>query len=665
MTGPRPGPTRLPPDIDEVVRRVLEAADLGVTDGRDEVERELRAHFEDGLAAGASGEELIRRFGDPVAAGRRIAQTRPRAAARDRGEDGRWWMWTEGYTEIVRALRRLRRAPAFSLIVIATLGLGVGANTGIFMVLNAVLLEGLPYAEPDRLVRLYEGNEEDPLYFEYLRAPVVAQYRAWDEIFEDVASLYTYRELGADLTDGTTPRRITLLRVSAGYFETLGVPPLLGRAFREEESFGPGESQGSSDLIAPVTVISHHLWASQLGADENVVGSTIRLDGEPFEVVGVMPARFRDPFGSRADLWIPQDLRRGGSNSFGNFYLSAVARLRPGVTLEQASARARVLQEQWAEAEPEAEGAIPTLVPLHDDVVGATRARMLWILTAAGVLVLFTACLNVANLLLARGMTLDRPLALRSALGAGRSRLVASILAENGILALGGGLVGLAVAWLSLRGLTSIALSALPEVVELEMGPPVFLFALLVTMTALLGFGLAPALRLSRTSPSDVLRSGDRASTAGRATRRLRDGLVVVQVAAALVLVTAAALLTRSFDALTDVPLVVDPTEVLTFEVHLPEARYPTGAERHAFHEQLNQRLTELPAVASVGAISWLPVRGRYHIWGLQWPPEGTPRGRARRLDIVRRTDHRGRLLPDDGHRDGPGRASARDRPQR
>jgi len=626
MSTRRPEATQLPPEVEKVVGRVLEAADLGMADGREEVQRELRTHFEDGLAAGTSAAELIRRFGDPAAAGRRIAATRPRAAARSRGEDGRRWKsWTGWSTEMVPALRRLRRAPAFSLIVIVTLGLGVGANTGIFTVLNAVLLEELPYAEPERLVRLYEGNEEDPLGFEYLRAPVVAQYRAWDEIFEDVASLYTYRELGADLTDGPTPRRLTRMRVSAGYFETLGVPPLLGRTFREEESYGPGESQGSRDLIAPVTVVSHHLWTDQLGADENVVGSTIRLDGERFEVVGVMPTRFRDPFGSRADLWIPQDLRRGGSNSFGNFYLSAVARLRPGVSLEQASERVRVLQEQWAEAGPDAEGSIPTIVPLHDDVVGATRTRMLWILTVAGVLVLFTACLNVANLLLARGLTLDRPLALRSALGAGRSRLVAMILAENGLLAVGGGLLGLGVAWLSLRGLSSIAPAALPGVVELEMGPPVFLFALLITVTALLGFGLAPALRLSRTAPSDVLRSGDRASTTSRAARRLRDGLVVVQVAAALVLVTGATLLGRSFDALTNVPLAVDPTNVVTFEVHLPEARYQTGSERHAFHEQLHQRLTELPAVSSVGAISWLPVRGRYHIWGLQWPPEGTP----------------------------------------
>ena len=528
----------------------------------------------------------------------------------------------EWKSELVRALRRLRRAPGFAFVVIATLGLGVGANTGIFTVLNAVLLEDLPYAEPERLVRVYEAHVETPQGDWFLRSPMAVEYREWGEVFESFATLYTYRELGADLTDGDRPQRVTLLRVSAGYFETLGSPPLLGRTFHEEESYGPGESEGSSDLIAPVVIISHGLWTRQFGADEAIVGRTIRLDDAPFEVVGVMPARFVDPFGSPADVWIPQDMRFGGSNSFSNFYLSGVARLRPGITLAQARERSRTLAEAFGEREGDAAGYFPNIVHLHDDIVGGTRARMLWILAVAGILVLFTACLNVANLLLARGLSLDRPLALQSALGAGRGRLVTGILAENGILALGGGLAGLGVAWLGLRWLPAIAPDALPRIVDLAMGPRVFGFALAVTVGALLVFGLAPALRLSRTAPADVLRSGDRSATGGRAARRLRDGLVVVQVAAALVLVTGATLLVRSFGALSDVPLAVETEDVLTFEVHLPSARYPEGADRHAFHEQLHARLADLPSVASVGATSWLPVRGRYHIWSLRWPAD-------------------------------------------
>ncbi|MBT8489269.1 MAG: ABC transporter permease [Gemmatimonadetes bacterium] len=529
---------------------------------------------------------------------------------------------TEWRSEVARALRRLRRAPGFAFVVVATLGLGVGANTGIFTVLNAVLLESLPYAEPDRLVRVYEAQLESPGDEWFLRAPMASEYREWSAIFESFATLYTYRELGADLTDGDRPQRVTLLRVSAGYFETLGTPPLLGRTFREDESFGAGESQGSSDLIARVVVVSNGLWTRQFGGDEEIVGRTIRLDDSPYEVVGVMPAGFVDPLGSPADVWLPQDMRAGGSNDFGNFYLSAVARLQPGVSLDQARERARTLAASFGEREADAAGYVPNIVPLHDDIVGGTRARMLWILAVAGILVLFTACLNVANLLLARGLSLDRPLALQSALGAGRGRLITGILAENGLLALGGGVVGIGVAALGLRGLPAIAPDALPRIVDLGMGPRVFGFALLVTVGALLVFGLAPALRLSRTSPADVLRSGDRAATGGRRARRLRDGLVVVQVAAALVLVTGATLLVRSFGALSDVPLAVATEGVLTFEVHLPSARYPEGPDRHTFHERMHERLADLPSVESVGAASWLPVQGRYHIWSLRWPAE-------------------------------------------
>jgi predicted permease len=612
----------LPPEIDALIDAVLEAASLDFVDGADEVDKELRAHFEDGLAAGTPAGELVERFGDPVVAGRRIARARRRAAARNRGEPGRWRMsLTEAWAVVSRSARRLRRAPGFSLVVILTLGLGVGANTAIFTVLNAVLLEDLPYAEPDRLVRVYEGKVDDPGSTEFLRVPIVREYRTWHEVFESVAALYTYRETGADLTDGDAPRRVTVLRVSAGYFETLGVGPDRGRTFRDEESYGPGEAESTTDVIVPVAIISQRLWIEHFGADPDIVGGTIRLDGAPFEVVGVLPSGFSNPIGPQGDVWIPQDMRMGGSNGFGNYYLSVVARLRPGVTPEAAQDRVEVLAAAYGGEEPSAAASVPRLFPLQDDVVGATRARMLWILAAAAALVLLTACVNVANLLLARGLAQDRQLALRSALGSGRGRLVAGILTENGLLAVAGGAAGLVLGWLGLRGLLALAPDALPGVSDLRMGAAVFAFTLGVTVVALAVFGLAPALRLSRTAPADVLRSGDRASTLGRVGKRLRDGLVVVQVSAALVLVTGASLLTRSFDALANVPLGVDPTGVLTYEVHLPGARYPDGPARHAFHERLHDRVRDLPWVESVGATSWLPVSGRYHSWGFAWDP--------------------------------------------
>ena len=616
--GPR---SPLPPEIEALVAAVLHAAGLDFTEGRAAVERELRAHFEDGLAAGTTAEELVARFGDPAEAGRRIRETRPRAEARSRGERGRWWMslgtWT---TEVRRAAGRLGRAPAFTGIVVLTLALGVGVNTAIFSVLNAVLLQDLPYAEPDRLVRLYE-SVEDWGDLEYLRAPMITEWRGWDEVFDELSAVYTYREVGADLTDGEVPERINVLMASAGYFATLGLRRIAGRGVEEPESWGAGESENNDDAAAPVAVLSHRLWQTRYAGDPEIVGRTIVLDGRSYEVVGVMPASFRDPVGTQADVWLPQDMRPGGGNSWSNFYLTGLARLRDGVSLEAAQERLDALSAGLAEAQPETDGARVVLRPLQADLVGQTRRTMLWILAAAAALVLLTACVNVANLLFARGLSQDRALALRSALGSGRARLVAGILLENGILALMGGAVGLVFGWIGLRALLGVAPEALPAVTEVRFGLPVFLFALSVTFGALLVFGLTPAMRMSRTAPADVLRSGDRASTVGRLARRLRDGLVVVQVAAALVLVTGAILLTRSFDSLLDVPLAVDEDGVFTFEVHTPTSRYAEPADRVAFHRSFQERLRAIPGVTSVGAVSWLPVNGPYHSWGTYWDP--------------------------------------------
>ena len=621
MSG-RDGSGGLPPRLEDVVRRVLEAAGMGFADGDSEVERELRAHFEDGLAGGVPVEELVRRFGDPLEAGRRIAGARPSARAWNRGPRAAWWASPkECWDEARRAVRRLGRAPVFAALVTLTLALGVGANTAIFTVLNAVLFEDLPYADPDRLVRIYESSFDDPARQEFVRGPVLVEWMGWDEVFDSVAALYTYTEVGADLLAGDLPRRVSLTRASAGYFETLGVRPILGRTFLHEESLGPGESVSTTGLVAPVVILAHRLWADQFGADPGLVGRSIELDGAGFEVVGVMPRGFNNPFGTEADLWVPQDLRPGEGNQWGNYYLSSVGRLRAGVTPAAAQERVRTLARELAGEHPEVEGEFPRLAPLHADIVGPTRRVMLWILAGAAGLVLLTACVNVANLVLARGLEQERTLALQSALGSGRGRLVAGIVAENGLLATAGGALGLGLGWVGVRVLVRLAPEALPPVTGVEAGAPVFLFALSATGAALVLFGLAPALRLSRAAPADVLRSGDRAATTGRTARRLRDGLVVVQVAAALVLVSGAALLARSFGALVDVPLGIEPEGVLTFEVHLPEARYADREARDRFHGALQERVAALPGVETVGAVSWLPANGRYHTWGVYWDP--------------------------------------------
>ncbi|MGH7506784.1 MAG: ABC transporter permease, partial [Longimicrobiales bacterium] len=399
-------PRELPSSLEALVRRVLNATSLAPDELR-EIERDLRAHFEDGLEAGLSEWELADRFGDAEEAGRRIARSRRGGGAEPVVRLATWRDVVAGVgRELGHAARPLVRAPVFALVVIITLALGVGANTAVFSVLDAVVLEDLPYAEPERLVRVYEAEVEDPGETTYLSAGLSAALYRDAEVFDRFATLDTYRGTGADLTTGERPERVTTLIVSAGYFETLGIAPALGRTFTEDESYGPGENEaGDRPSIA---IVSHRLWRERLGGARDVLGGTIDLDGVAHEIVGVMPAGFADPFGSRADVWLPQDLRPGGFNSWGNHYLSGIARLKPGVSVAVAQERVRGLVRAIAATEPDAANYMPLLVPLHDDIIGPTRRPMLWLLVAAAALVLVSACVNLANLVLARGLTRER-----------------------------------------------------------------------------------------------------------------------------------------------------------------------------------------------------------------------------------------------------------------
>ena len=608
----------LPHEVEEIIRRVLTAGDLPSFDKPD-VEADLRSHFEDGLAAGRTVEELLARFGDPDEAGRKIAGARKKHLSNSTpGHDGGWWMSArELWNEAKCSARTLLRAPAFSLLVVVTLALGVGANTAVFTALDSVLLAPLPYDEPQGLVRIYEALADDPeTSTESLRPAAVLEYRQWNEVFASFGTLGTYRELGGDLTDGDQPERVVVSHADVGFFESLGVEPLMGRVFREWESIFPGQSSDRSPG-APVALLSHGLWGRRFAADPGIVGSTIQLDGSTFEVVGVMPQGFTNPFGSPPDLWVPQDLRMGGYNSWGNHYLSGIARLNDGVSIELAQDRVDVLVTGLIESNPNAEGWVVQLRPLRDAVVGESRRTMLWILAVAVGLVLLSTCVNVGNLVFARSLGRGRDLAVRGALGSGRIRLMAHLLMESAILAATGGIVGVAVGWLGVRGILMLAPDALPALVTPELSSRVFVVALVATTLALALFGLAPALRLSLTSPADALRAGGRGGTEGRGLRSMRNVLVVTQVAVALVLMVGAGLLVRSFAALQRVDLGFASEGVLMLEVHLPDARYPDGDSRQAFHETFQDRIEGLSEVESVAAISWLPASGRYHTWSV------------------------------------------------
>jgi len=506
-----------------------------------------------------------------------------------------------GYT-----VRSLRRSPGFAFVVIFTLAVGIGANTVMFTVLDGILLTPLPYEAPDRLVRLYQAWPESPDDKQFLSGAGVIAYRERTDIFEGLATAYTYRQAGGDLTTGGETARIVMMEISADYFGVLGVEPLLGREFLREEETDE----------ATVAVISYGLWQTAFAGSAGVLGEEIDLQGVPYTVVGVMPSGFRNPLGGQVDLWRPENLQPGGSNRWNNYYLSSFGRLRDGVTLEQARDQLQALGVAMQEEEERTYGAFAALYPLLDDTVGDTRT-MLWVLMGAVGLVLMIVCVNVASLFLVRSAERGKELAIRAALGAGRRRLVAQMLTESLVLGLVGGLAGLLVSFAGLRAVVAMSPDSLPRVAELGIDARIFVFATVISVCTGVLFGIAPALRFSRPDLESTLRSDSRSHSGGAAQRRLRAGLVVAEIAFALVLLFGAGLLTKSFGNIVAVDLGVEAGGVLTYEVHLPESRYAEGTERSAFYERFFEQVRSISGVESVGATSYLPTEGRYNSWSV------------------------------------------------
>jgi predicted permease len=501
------------------------------------------------------------------------------------------------------SLRNLKSSPGFAAVVVLTLAIGIGANTVMFTVLDGILLSPLPYEEPDRLVRLYSANPERWSGVNYVPGLAFLAYRERTDIFASLASAYSYREVGTDLTRGDETRRIVTMPVSSGYFDVLGIAPLMGRGFRPEEE--------TAD--AAVAVISHGLWQAAFGGDPEVLGKDIELEGRPHAVVGVMPAGFRNPVDWQVDLWRPENLQPGGRNSWGNHYLSVIGRLRDGISIEAAQGELEALGAALFAENPDTAGDYGAIFPLLDDTVGET-APMLWVLMAAVAMVLLIACVNVASLNLVRSSERGRELAIRAALGAARRRLVAQMLGESLVLGIAGGAAGFLLAFVGLRAVIAMGPDTLPRAAELGIDMRVFGFATAVSLLTGLLFGVVPALRFSRPDLERALRDGSRGS-AGRGQRRLRGALVVAEISIALVLLFGAGLLAKSFTRLLDVELGVRRDGILTYEVHLPASRYSEAQDRVAFHQRFFERVEGIPGVEAVGATSYLPTEGRYHTW--------------------------------------------------
>jgi predicted permease len=516
--------------------------------------------------------------------------------AKERSRDTRGMRWIEELWQDLRyGARMLAKKPGFTLVAVITLALGIGANTAIFSVINAVLLRSLPYPESDRLVRLREVG------LDYTDGPVsylnFTDWRAQQTAFEHMG---LYRGSTYNLTGAGEPLRLTAGHVAADVFAALRVQPVLGRVFTnyEDKPGGP-----------PVVVLSHALWQSRFGGDPAIVNQTITLDGISHIVLGVMPAGFEFP--GRVSLWAPVEagFTTGDRQGRAERSSSALARLKPGVSFEQARAEMDAIGARLAQAYPDAnKNRRVGMEFLLDSRVGQVR-RALWILFGAVALVLLIACANVANLLLARATVRQREMAVRAALGASRWRIIRQLLSESVLLAAVGGAAGLLLAHWGLRLIVTLGQRSLPRVDEIRLDGRVLLFSAAMALLTGILFGLAPAWLTSRMDLQSTLKETIRSATGGRA--QLRYGLIVAEIALTLMLLVSAGLLLRSFHNLQRVDPGFDHERVLTFRVNLPGRKYPNYDACSGFYESLLARLRALPGVQAASVASQLPLDTR------------------------------------------------------
>jgi putative ABC transport system permease protein len=518
--------------------------------------------------------------------------------------------------DLTFALRMLRKAPGFTLAAVLAIALGIGANTAIFTVVKQVLLQPLPYPDPERIVDVNE----------YARGRATAvsppNGRDWRDGNRTLEALSFYNEQVLTLTGNGEPSRISAGVVDARIGGVMRVPPLAGRAFTDDDM---------RPSARKVAILGYDLWQRAFGGDRAVVSRQIMLEGEPYEVVGVMPRGYDFPDGS--DAWIPLQVDGAsyGDNQRGAHYISAVGRLRDGVTAQQASADLDRIEQDLARRFPSwVDGYTVAAVPLLTTIVEPVRQPLL-ILFGAVAFVLLIACVNVSNLLLARATTRTGEIAVRSALGAGRGRLIRQLLAESIVLSLAGGAAGLLLASWGVKALMAVAPSDLPRASGVQIDAVVLAFSVAISIVSGIVFGTAPAVVASSPDLTVFLRDAGRDGRSGGARGRLRAALVTAQVALALVLLAGAGLAIRSFQRLTTVDPGFRTADVLTFDISLPSAAYPTDASQRQFFRDYTERIRNLPGVAEAGAVMFPPVTrsgfgGSFTIYGR---PQNADEGNA------------------------------------
>ena len=546
------------------------------------------------------------------------------------------------------AIRSLRRRPAFTILVLATIGLGIGANTAIFTVVNSVLLRPLPYPEPDELVMVWEQD----------------RVRGWDRVPGSAEDFLVWRSESStmeaisggvpssfSLTGEGTPEQVSGFRVAAGFFDVFDVPPALGSVFADGSNVAGQEQQ---------VVLSHGLWQRRFGGDPSWVGRTVEIDGASMEVVGIMPEGFQFP--SSAQLWAPLVFSDAQLQDRNWHFLLTVGRLAEGSSIEAARAELRTIASRLGQEFPDSNADFGIEVqPLHLEMTNAVRT-MLWVLLGAVGFVLLIACANVANLLLVRATARSGELSLRTALGAGRSRLIRQVLTESVLLAGGGAVLGLGIALLGLDALLAISPVTVPGGGEVTIDRWVLGVTVAGAVVTGLLFGLAPALAVWKTEVAAGLREGrDRSAGGGR---RLRSALVVSEIALALVLVTGAGLMVQSVRKMLDVDVGVDTKNALVGQFSLPAAEYPGPAEQVLFYDELLTRASAIPGVEAAALSNLVPPAGggQYHVriegvheeWTMDLPVSRTRAVSTNYIETMGIPVLRGRAFVETDDSDGP-----------
>jgi putative ABC transport system permease protein len=509
------------------------------------------------------------------------------------------------------ALRSFLKRPGFVAIALVALALGIGANTAIFSLVNAVVLQPLPYEDPDRLVWVW-GNVRNGGNRASVSPPDFLDFRSQNKTFEQFAASGT-SPLPVNLTGSGEPERLTASGVTGNYFQALAVTPALGRPFSLENE-RPGNDQ--------VTILSHALWQKRFGGDPGIVNQRITLDGRSFEVIGVMPKDVTFP--QTAELWVPLNFDGDPEMKWRNaHFLRPIGRLKPGVSLAQAQADTDSIAAQLEQQYPDSNtGWSLRLVSLREQLVGGSRTTLFILFGAVG-FVLLIACANVANLLLVRATARQKEVALRTALGASRARIFRQMITESLLLALFGGALGALLATWGIALLVTLSGDSIPPTANVRIDLTVLGFTLLTSLLTGLLFGVAPAFRTVNLNLSDSLKEGGRSSGEGTMRNRTRSLLIVFESAVAVVLLIGAGLLVRSLIALQNTSPGFDASNVLTMRVDLSRAKYDSGEKTANFFQELEQRVGGLPGVETVGFVTELPMSGQLN--DIPFTVEGRP----------------------------------------